>query len=47
VRAIVTRAASGIGTAEQIAAAIARLLSPHASFVHGATLAADGGATMS
>ncbi len=35
-----------VGTAEEIAAAIAWLLSPHAAFVHGATLVADGGATM-
>ena len=35
-----------VGTAEEIAAAIAWLLSPHASFVHGATLVAGGGATM-
>lgn len=35
-----------VGTAVGIAAAIAWLLSPHAAFVHGATLVADGGATM-
>ena len=35
-----------LGTAEEIAEAIAWLLSPKASFVHGATLVADGGMVM-
>lgn len=35
-----------LGTAEEIAPAIAWLLSPEASYVHGATLVADGGMVM-
>jgi NAD(P)-dependent dehydrogenase (short-subunit alcohol dehydrogenase family) len=35
-----------LGTPEEIAEAIAWLLSPKASFVHGATLVADGGMVM-
>ena len=35
-----------LGTAEEIAEAIAWLLSPAASYVHGATLVADGGMVM-
>lgn len=35
-----------LGTAEEIAAAIVWLLSPEASYVHGATLVADGGMVM-
>ncbi|GAB2176534.1 SDR family NAD(P)-dependent oxidoreductase [Dongia sp. agr-C8] len=35
-----------LGSAEEIAAAIAWLLSPEASYVHGATLVADGGMVM-
>ncbi|HWA80128.1 MAG TPA: SDR family oxidoreductase [Acetobacteraceae bacterium] len=35
-----------LGTAEEIAEAIAWLISPSASYVHGATLVADGGMVM-
>jgi len=35
-----------LGRPEEIAEAIAWLLSPQASYVHGATLVADGGMVM-
>jgi 3-oxoacyl-[acyl-carrier protein] reductase len=38
--------ADRLGTPEEIAAAIVWLLSPEASYVHGATLVADGGMVM-
>ena len=42
----VVKAVGKIGTAEQIAECAAWLISPAASFVHGATLIADGGILM-
>jgi NAD(P)-dependent dehydrogenase (short-subunit alcohol dehydrogenase family) len=42
----VVRAVGKVGTAEQIAECAAWLVSPAASFVHGATLIADGGVLM-
>jgi NAD(P)-dependent dehydrogenase (short-subunit alcohol dehydrogenase family) len=42
----VVKAVGKVGTAEQIAECAAWLVSPAASFVHGATLIADGGVLM-
>ena len=45
-RAQVVAAVGKVGTPEQIAEAAAWLISPHADFVHGSTLIADGGVLM-
>jgi NAD(P)-dependent dehydrogenase (short-subunit alcohol dehydrogenase family) len=45
-RAEVAKAVGKVGTAEQIAECASWLVSPAASFVHGATLIADGGVLM-
>jgi NAD(P)-dependent dehydrogenase (short-subunit alcohol dehydrogenase family) len=42
----VVKAVGKVGTAEEIAECAAWLVSPAASFVHGATLIADGGILM-